>query len=73
MMIWWNTIVVSEATRQSVVSDHSWIDVRDLGTAHVLAVETPGAGGERLIVSSGKAFWQDWSESTSLLRDSASL
>lgn len=60
MMIWWNSVVVSEATRQSVISDHSWIDVRDLATAHVLALETPAAGGERMIVSSGKAFWQDW-------------
>lgn len=70
MMIWWNTIVVSEATRQSVVSDHSWIDVRDLGTAHVLAAETPGAGGERLIVSSGKAFWQDWIDAANSLQPS---
>ncbi|KAH6904335.1 D-lactaldehyde dehydrogenase [Coprinopsis sp. MPI-PUGE-AT-0042] len=70
MKIWWNTVVVTEPTRESVVSDHSWIDVRDLATAHVLALETPAAGGERLLVSSGKAFWQDWIDAANSVQPS---
>ncbi|KAJ7079901.1 hypothetical protein C8R44DRAFT_824555 [Mycena epipterygia] len=37
-----------------------WIDVRDLGRAHVLALLKPAAGGERIIVSAGPFIWQDW-------------
>ncbi|RDX46146.1 NAD(P)-binding protein [Lentinus brumalis] len=38
----------------------SWIDVRDLGLAHALAVKTPGAGGERIIVSQSVFKLQDF-------------
>lgn len=31
----------------------SWADVRDVALAHVLAVEKPEAGGERIITSVG--------------------
>lgn len=37
-----------------------WIDVRDLGLAHQLALEKEAAGGERLIVSGGTFKWQDF-------------
>ncbi|KAK7047940.1 hypothetical protein VNI00_006268 [Paramarasmius palmivorus] len=40
-----------------------WVDVRDFAEAHILALEVPKAGGERIIVcaGSGKAFvWQDF-------------
>ncbi|KZP19766.1 D-lactaldehyde dehydrogenase [Athelia psychrophila] len=37
-----------------------WIDVRDLGAAHVAALATPQAGGERLIITAGPFVWQDW-------------
>ena len=30
-----------------------WIDVRDVALAHVLAAQKEGAGGERVIVSTG--------------------
>jgi nucleoside-diphosphate-sugar epimerase len=33
----------------------SWVDVRDLGLAHALALEKGPAGGERIIVSAGKS------------------
>ncbi|KAI0260559.1 NAD-P-binding protein [Gloeopeniophorella convolvens] len=36
----------------------SWIDVRDLARAHLLAGETAAAGGERILVSAGPFFWQ---------------
>ncbi|KAK7047142.1 hypothetical protein VNI00_006807 [Paramarasmius palmivorus] len=38
----------------------SWIDVRDLGEAHVRALEREAAGGHRIIVSAGDTCWQDW-------------
>ncbi|EED86030.1 predicted protein [Postia placenta Mad-698-R] len=37
-----------------------YIDVRDLALAHVLAIQKEGAGGERLIISSGPWKWQDF-------------
>lgn len=38
----------------------SYVDVRDLALAHVLALQKPEAGGERIIVSAGPYKWQDW-------------
>ena len=38
----------------------SFVDVRDLGLAHVLALQKAAAGGERIIVSSGAWTWQDF-------------
>ena len=39
-----------------------WVDVRDVGLAHALALEKPAAGGERMIISSSAYNWQDWGE-----------
>ncbi|KAI0261892.1 NAD-P-binding protein [Gloeopeniophorella convolvens] len=38
---------------------NSWVDVRDVGTAHALASHATGAGNQRIIVSHGGFFWQD--------------
>jgi nucleoside-diphosphate-sugar epimerase len=43
---------------------HAWVDVRDVAAAHVKVLETPSAGGERIIVSAGSWVWQDMSESS---------
>ena len=40
----------------------AWVDVRDLATAHVLAITTPEAGGERIIISHEKFKLQDFGE-----------
>ncbi|KAI0056654.1 D-lactaldehyde dehydrogenase [Artomyces pyxidatus] len=37
----------------------SWVDVRDVARAHVLAGEKDDAGGERIIVSAGPFYWQE--------------
>ncbi|KAI0696058.1 NAD(P)-binding protein [Cerioporus squamosus] len=37
----------------------SWVDVRDVAEAHVVALLQLNAGGERIIVSSGPFKWQD--------------
>ena len=34
--------------------------MRDLAEAHVLAIQKPEAGGERIIVSQGPFKWQDF-------------
>ncbi|KAJ7483557.1 hypothetical protein FB451DRAFT_1234962 [Mycena latifolia] len=36
-----------------------WVDVRDLGRAHVLALLNAAAGGARIIISAGPFIWQD--------------
>lgn len=38
----------------------TWLDVRDLGDAHVKALQRQEAGGERVIISRGACVWQDW-------------
>lgn len=43
-----------------LLKTNSWIDVRDLGSAHVLSLLKEEAGGERIIVTAGKFVWQDW-------------
>ncbi|KAI0029796.1 D-lactaldehyde dehydrogenase [Vararia minispora EC-137] len=40
----------------------SWIDVRDLAVAHILAMERADAGGERITVSQGHNTWQEFSQ-----------
>ncbi|RPD65274.1 NAD(P)-binding protein [Lentinus tigrinus ALCF2SS1-7] len=51
--------------------DHSWIDVRDLAHALVLAITTPAAGGERFIVAGGDFRWQDFILAASRISDKA--
>lgn len=38
----------------------SWVDVRDISLAHVLALEKEAAGDQRILVSAGSFLWQDW-------------
>jgi len=40
----------------------NFVDVRDAALAHVLALETPEAGGERIIVSSQRYYWHDFTD-----------
>ena len=49
-----------QLTTTSCVHSSCWIDVRDLAEAHVLAIQKPEAGGERIIVSQGPFKWQDF-------------
>ncbi|KAJ7202445.1 NAD-P-binding protein [Mycena rebaudengoi] len=45
---------------KTLLTGSCWVDVRDLGRAHVLALQKPDAGGERIIVSAGPFVWQQW-------------
>jgi nucleoside-diphosphate-sugar epimerase len=40
---------------------HGWVDVRDVAAAHIKALETPEAGGERILLSAGSFVWEDFS------------
>jgi len=44
-----------------------WIDVRDVATAHALALEKEDAGGQRMIVAAGTFTWNDVCEFTFLI------
>ncbi|KAI0690439.1 NAD(P)-binding protein [Cytidiella melzeri] len=58
---WYNTIIKGTKDHAALVAGGTeWIDVRDVAAAHVLALQKEEAGGERIIISSGKWLWQDW-------------
>ena len=44
----------SKDEKQLTASVNSWVDVRDVAEAHVVALEKPGAGGERILFAAGK-------------------
>ncbi|KAL6299273.1 NAD-P-binding protein [Sparassis latifolia] len=46
--------------KATLATGSSWVDVRDLADAHVLALVKAEAGGERIIISGGAYNWQDW-------------
>jgi len=57
----YKTVVKADVDVASLIQGgSSWIDVRDLGLAHALALEKEAAGGERIIVSAGPFLWQNW-------------
>ncbi|THH22527.1 hypothetical protein EUX98_g8165 [Antrodiella citrinella] len=58
---WFNIVLLGTKDSQFVANNGSaWVDVRDVAKAHVLALSTEKAGGERIIVSTGVWKWQDW-------------
>ncbi|KAJ7270256.1 D-lactaldehyde dehydrogenase [Mycena rebaudengoi] len=44
----------------ALLTGGAWVDVRDLAQAHVLALQKPDAGGERIILTAGAFVWQEW-------------
>jgi len=64
----YNTVVKGAKDDKSLGSlGNCWIDVRDLALAHVLAMETAQAGGNRFIVSAGTFKWQDFVDAANSL------
>ncbi|KAI0777495.1 NAD-P-binding protein [Trametes elegans] len=58
---WYNAIVKGVVPMEGpITGGFSWVDVRDLATAEVLALITPDAGGERFIISGGHASWREF-------------
>ncbi|KAI0690651.1 NAD(P)-binding protein [Cerioporus squamosus] len=61
MHVWWNAVVAGKFSDEQLATlGATWVDVRDLGIAHVLATTTPEAGGERVIVSLPAFKFQDF-------------
>ncbi|KAK7036575.1 hypothetical protein VNI00_011508 [Paramarasmius palmivorus] len=61
---WFNAVVKGDVFGASPETSpgHGWVDARDVAEAHVLALESPKAGGERIILCAGSPFvWQDFS------------
>jgi len=50
----------SKSDKDLVASVNSWVDVRDIAEAHVVALEKPGAGGERILFAAEPYTWQDF-------------
>ena len=40
--------------KDELLASNSWVDVRDVALGHVLALERPAAGGERIVVAGGE-------------------
>ncbi|KAJ3521179.1 hypothetical protein NM688_g9052 [Phlebia brevispora] len=60
MQDWWAAVSGKKDNKFLATVGSSWIDVRDLAHAHVLAIQKEAAGGNRIIVSEGPYKWQDW-------------
>ena len=59
MKVWYEKVVADTPKSKEALSDsYSWVDVRDAALAHVLALETEAAGGERIITSGGACHCQ---------------
>ncbi|KAF7376957.1 Ketoreductase azaE [Mycena sanguinolenta] len=54
------TMLTQPSPSATLGTGSCWIDVRDLGRAHVLALLREEAAGERIILSAGPFVWQDW-------------
>ena len=63
---WYKTVVEEDAggkSEQALTTQAScWVDVRDLGQVHELALSKEAASEKRVIASAGPFTWQDFSE-----------
>ncbi|KAF8917831.1 hypothetical protein CPB85DRAFT_1373979 [Mucidula mucida] len=69
---WYNTVAKEDngLSPEALLTGSCWIDVRNLGEAHVLSLEKAAAGGERIIISAGHFVWQDWLDAANSLSPS---
>ena len=60
--MWYDAVVNGDFGGGSPLTTpgQAWTDVRDVAEAHVLSLEVPGAGGERIMICAGRMVWQDW-------------
>ncbi|KAI0777496.1 NAD(P)-binding protein [Trametes elegans] len=58
---WYFSVLKGKRDNEALVNiGSSYVDVRDLALAHVVALTKPEAAGERIIVSAGPWKWQDF-------------
>ncbi|PPQ98104.1 hypothetical protein CVT26_003274 [Gymnopilus dilepis] len=61
LQLWYDAVIADiPRTKKSLSVSNSWVDVRDVALAHVLALEKKEAGGERIITTAGGFNWQEW-------------
>ncbi|KAF6748862.1 D-lactaldehyde dehydrogenase [Ephemerocybe angulata] len=62
LKLWWDSVVEfsSEPGVLPLSTPNAWVDVRDIAEAHVRAMEREEAGEERIIVSEGTFFFNEW-------------
>ncbi|KAH6912975.1 D-lactaldehyde dehydrogenase [Coprinopsis sp. MPI-PUGE-AT-0042] len=74
MKIWWTVFVAplpgSLDPKPLLTMKAPWADVRNIGDAHVLSLEKEGAGGERIIPTSGDFTWHEWVDAINTLKPS---
>ncbi|KAF5312294.1 hypothetical protein D9619_003807 [Psilocybe cf. subviscida] len=54
----WFNIVFTEQSEGTLKANYGYIHVEDIAQAHILALQKPEAGGERIIISAGNITWQ---------------
>ncbi|OSD07846.1 NAD-P-binding protein [Trametes coccinea BRFM310] len=58
---WYDKVVRGQIDIEAMANTgEMYVDVRDIAQAHVLALRTPAAGGNRFIISAGPFKWQDF-------------
>ncbi|KAE9391267.1 D-lactaldehyde dehydrogenase [Gymnopus androsaceus JB14] len=71
---WYNSVVRADMGGKSINEitgfGNGWIDVRDVGLAHVLVLQKERAGGERLIICKEAFVYQDFIDAASSLSPS---
>ncbi|KAI0342089.1 NAD-P-binding protein [Trametopsis cervina] len=61
MLDWYKTVIKGARTNEELFTvSSSWVDVRDLAVAHVLAIQKEEAAENRFIISAGAYVWQEW-------------
>ncbi|KAF6755242.1 D-lactaldehyde dehydrogenase [Ephemerocybe angulata] len=60
LKVWWDSVVEFSSKPSLLSIPNGWVDVRDIAEAHVRAMETEAAGGERIIVAEGTFFLNEW-------------
>ncbi|KAI1798359.1 NAD(P)-binding protein [Ganoderma leucocontextum] len=61
MRDWYKNIVNGRLSNDALANNGAmYVDVRDIAQAHTMAIQTPAAGGQRFIISSGPFKWQDF-------------
>ncbi|VDB84657.1 unnamed protein product [Peniophora sp. CBMAI 1063] len=59
MLDLYNTLTGKKSSEVLTGPGNAYVDVRDVARAHVLVMQKPDAGGQRIIVSAGSHFWQE--------------
>ncbi|CAA7262107.1 unnamed protein product [Cyclocybe aegerita] len=68
LQMWYDNVLSGSAKKATLAQANTWVDVRDIALAHVLAMENKATGGERIIAAAGVCLLQDWVETANALQ-----